>query len=76
MFVLCRCHVASPHPQSILEGEPRAEFIVSNRDVHNVSMIDLVVADWKGSAQGTCWYLQRDVDIMSVETSTESADEC
>ena len=41
-----------------------------------VAWVDLVVADWKGTAQGTCLYLQRDIGIMSVETSSESVDGC
>ena len=73
--------VASPHPQSITEGGPRAELMLNKRlhaSLHTVSMVDLVVADWKGTAQGTCLYLQHDIGIMSVqvETSSESVDGC
>ena len=44
--------------------------------VHAVSVVDLVVADWKGTAQGTCLYLQCGLGIMSVKTSSESVDGC
>ena len=75
MFVLCH-HVASPHSQSITKGGLRAEFMVNDRDMHAVSVVDLIVAEWKGSPQRMCWYLQCDVGIMSVETSYESIDGC
>ena len=68
--------VASPHPQSIMEGGIRAEFMLNKRTAHSASMVDLVVADWKSTAQGTCLYLQYDVGVMSVETSSESVDGC
>ena len=54
------CRVASPHPQSNMEDGPRAEFMLNKR-LHAVSMVDLVVAGWKGTAQGTYLYLQRDI---------------
>ena len=44
--------------------------------MHAVSVVELVVADLKGTAQGMCWYSQHDVGIMSVETSSESVDGC
>ena len=50
--------------------------MVNNQDVHAVSVVDLVVADWKGFVQGTCWYLQCEVSIMSVQTSFENTDGC
>ena len=67
--------VASPHPQSITEGWPREEFMLNKIETaHAVSVVDLVVADWKGTAQGMCLYLQCDVGIISVEISSESVD--
>ena len=70
--------VALPHPSSLnysTEGGPRAEFMFET--VHAVSMVDLVIADWtRVLRKELCLYLQRDIGIMSVETSSESLDGC